>query len=264
MQDDLLKSLRSGVRGLGLPAPRDARDELPRNPGGRKWKVRDTGALKGLVWHQELGWGSIEAVAHYHTGRDSHLVDGGAESIAYTWAVRRDGQILLCNDLDRATWSQGYRGRSGDENAEFMSAMYEGLFAGEGVTDPSAGHPNEEQLLAGLILWRVCRRAWNWQADDLYGHYHFGKPSCPGRSLEAVVEAVRANRPRREYDFASVTGRQQALERLGFYSGAIDGLWGPNSKGALVRFQSDHGLAADGVWGPRTEAAVRGALDRLA
>ena len=65
---------------------------------------------------------------------------------------------MLCNDLDRAVWSQGNGGRPGDENAEFLAVMFEGFFGGPGVTDPSVGEPNDAQLLAGLALWRLPGR----------------------------------------------------------------------------------------------------------
>ena len=263
MESDVLEKLASAIKGLGVPEPLDGRGLMATNPDGKQWKSRDIGSLKGLVWHQGLGWGSVEAVAKYHTSKNSHLKEGGVESIAYTWAIRRNGQIVLCNDFSKATWSQGFRGRTGDENAEFMSVMFEGLFHGEHVTDPSAGDPNEEQFLAGLVLWRVCRNVWGWQSDDLYGHYHFGKPSCPGAALSTVIDAVRVNAPKPAYDFGKVHDRQQALKTLGYYTAEVDGQWGAMSKGALINFQADHGLAADGVWGPRTQAAMNKALREI-
>jgi peptidoglycan hydrolase-like protein with peptidoglycan-binding domain len=45
---------------------------------------------------------------------------------------------------------------------------------------------------------------------------------------------------------------QTALKNAGFYSGAIDGKIGPNSKKAIVEFQKSQGLAADGKVGPKT------------
>jgi hypothetical protein len=214
-----------------------------------------------MAWHQELGWGSVEAVARYHTGKNSHLAKGGVRSISYTFAIRRDGQIVLCNDLDRAVWSQGFKGRPGDENAEFLSVLFEGLFHGEGVTDPTAGEPNSRQMLAGLALWSVCRDLWKWKEDCLHGHFHFGKPACPGATLQTVVQAVRVNveKPAKPL-FGTVASRQEALKTLGFYKGKADGVWGPVSKGALTAFQAKAGLPADGIWGPVTEAAIR---DRL-
>lgn len=262
-EKSLLASLEAAAAALGLPSPHDGRKSLARNPAGKKWKTRQPKDLLGMAWHQELGWGSIEAVAKYHTGKDSHLAKGGVESLGYTLAIRRNGQIVLGNDLDRAPWSQGYAGRPGDENAEFLSVMFEGLFHGEGVTDPSAGEPNDAQMLAGLALWRICRRAWGWAEDGLCGHFLFGKPSCPGSTLETLVNAVRSNLPATPaYDFATVAGRQRALKDLGFLKADADGIWGPASKGALTAFQVKAGLAADGVWGPNTEAAVRKALGR--
>ena len=260
MEAKILRQLTSASRGVKLEKPHDGRAKLAVNPRGKEWKARDPEKLQGLVWHQELGWGSVEAMARYHTGKSSHLYRGGVESIAYTWAIRRDGQIVLCNDFGKAVWSQGYKGRKGDENAEFMSVMYEGFFRGPGVDDPSAGQPNYLQLLSGLVLWHTCKGAWEWSTDDLYGHFQFGKPACPGDTLQNIVEAVRVNVEQPAYDFSSVQGRQQALKDLGLYTSSIDGLWGPGSRSALIRFQSKHKLAVDGLWGPKTEAAVVRAL----
>lgn len=256
MEKDILDRIANASKGLGILEPFDGRGTLKKNPEGKKWKTRNVDALKGMVWHQELGWGSVEAVANYHTGENSHLHPGGVESIAYTFAIRRDGQILLCNDFDKAVWSQGFKGRPGDENAEFMSVMFEGLFTGPGVTDPSAGEPNFEQMLSALSLWRICKEKWGWSEGDLYGHFHFGKPACPGDTLRTVIESVRANVKEPKYDFGTTEGRQQALKDQGYYAGPVDGVWGPQSRGALIRFQQEQGLVPDGIWGPRTEEAM--------
>lgn len=262
MESTIINRLIESSKALNFPQPHDGRTDLPVNAGGKKWKTRNADQLKGLVMHQELGWGTVENVAKYHTGADSHLHQGGVESIAYTWAIRRNGQIVLCNDFDKATWSQGYKGRPGDENAEFMSVMYEGLFQGEGVTDPSAGQPNDVQMLAGLMLWHVCKTEWQWDATDLYGHFLFGKPACPGNTFQTMIEAIRVNTLKPEFDFTTVKGRQQALKQLAYYTKAVDGDWGPGSKSALVRFQAENNLVADGIWGPKTEAAMLRALKK--
>ncbi len=265
MEFQIFEKLRDIYQGLGIPAPYDGRSRLKRNPHGRKWKLRNVKKLKGMVWHQELGWGSIEAVAKYHTGKNSHLCRGGVESISYSLAIRRNGQIVLCNDLNKATWSQGYKGRVGDENAEFLGVMFEGMFAGEHVTDSSAGEPNGTQMTSALILWQVCKDLWGWKECDLYGHYLFGKPSCPGNTLRTVIEAVRVNTVQEEqpaYDFTLVKDRQRALKKLGYLSGRADGIWGPQSRGALIRFQWAVRLVPDGIWGPKTEAVVVTKLKR--
>ena len=52
---------------------------------------------------------------------------------------------------------------------------------------------------------------------------------------------------------------QQRLTALGYATGGIDGVFGPATKGALKRFQADHGLDADGIVGPATKAALAAA-----
>ncbi len=263
MELDILKRLTLINRPLKMPQPVDGRKSLAVNRDGRKWKIRKVKELKGMVWHQELGWGSVEAVARYHTSKTSHLCKGGAESIAYSFAIRRNGQIVLCNDLKKATWSQGYKGRKGDENAEFLSVMFEGMFHGVHVTDSSAGEPNDKQIIAALTLWQVAKELWGWEENDLYGHYHMGKPACPGDTLQKVIDSIRVNYTEEKpttYNFSLVKDRQQALIDLGFLKGNADGIWGPMSKGALIKCQSKLGLVADGVWGPKTASAINKSL----
>lgn len=54
--------------------------------------------------------------------------------------------------------------------------------------------------------------------------------------------------------------RQCLLAYLGFYTLAIDGIWGEKSKEATEAFQRAYGLQVDGVVGPETEKALRGAV----
>lgn len=262
MEDKILKTLQTACTATDLPMAFDGRDVLATNPNATPWKERDVGALEGMAWHQELGWGTVENVAKYHTGPKSHM--GAKESIAYTWAIRRDGQIVLCNDFAKKTWSQGYRDRVGDENAEFMSVMFEGMFRSPAVSDSAAGEPNTAQLFAGLLLWQVCRSEWKWDSQDLYGHFQFGKPSCPGNTLETIVRAVRFNIPPKpdtvSYNFNLLIDRQLALIMLGYLEGEADGIWGPMSKGSLADWQLDMGLDHDGVWGPMTERKMNEVL----
>jgi peptidoglycan hydrolase-like protein with peptidoglycan-binding domain len=57
---------------------------------------------------------------------------------------------------------------------------------------------------------------------------------------------------------------QQALNLLGYQVGGIDGVLGSQTRGALLRFQTDVGLPADGRHGPRTDAALSDLVGRLA
>ncbi len=59
---------------------------------------------------------------------------------------------------------------------------------------------------------------------------------------------------------AQVKQLQRALAQLGYKPGTVDGIFGPNTEAAVMRFQTSVKLAADGVAGPLTLAALGKAL----
>jgi hypothetical protein len=50
---------------------------------------------------------------------------------------------------------------------------------------------------------------------------------------------------------------QAALKQLGFYTGAVDGSFGPATQSAVQQFQSANGLSPDGVVGPQTLTTLK-------
>ena len=54
----------------------------------------------------------------------------------------------------------------------------------------------------------------------------------------------------------TVKNIQTKLKNLGYYTGAIDGIFGSKTKSAVVRFQSDYGLTVDGIVGTKTLSAL--------
>lgn len=246
-----------------IPNIEDLRSSLPKNPK-HAWGKRDVSKIKGVVFHQALGWSSVEDVAKYHTGPQSHLKAGGVHSISYTFAIRRNGSICLCNDLDQRVWSQGYAPRPGDENAEFMSVLFEGMFKAPGFEDPKAGEPTLEQLKSGIQLWESLRDIWGLDNSSLYGHYHFGKPACPGYTIQQLIETVRSDKQYTPItvDLSTPKSKQKALSLAG-YDIVVDGLWGSKSKATLKKFQSDHGVSETAVWNSETEAKIVEVLSNL-
>lgn len=53
---------------------------------------------------------------------------------------------------------------------------------------------------------------------------------------------------------------QALLYFLGYYKGALDGVWGNGSRKALSDFQAAYGLHVDSIFGAESEAALRGAI----
>ena len=54
---------------------------------------------------------------------------------------------------------------------------------------------------------------------------------------------------------------QQELKDVGCYTGADDGIIGPETDAAIIAFQTASGLEVDGELGPETEAALTKAVD---
>ncbi|MFV9567746.1 peptidoglycan-binding domain-containing protein [Thermoanaerobacter mathranii] len=49
---------------------------------------------------------------------------------------------------------------------------------------------------------------------------------------------------------------QMILQSLGYDPGPIDGIFGPRTKNAVMRFQRDNGLKVDGIVGPETMKVI--------
>ena len=55
---------------------------------------------------------------------------------------------------------------------------------------------------------------------------------------------------------ADVKKMQQKLKNWGYYTGAVDGIFGPKTKSAVIYFQKRNGLTPDGIVGKKTLAAL--------
>src|SRR5262245_32488920 len=91
-----------------------------------------------------------------------------------------------------------------------------------------ANYPSIVFVLGGWWYWNVgyWYPAWGY---DPYGWYSYDGPIYTGyadRAPDRIIEDV-----------------QLALQHQGYYAGSIDGLLGPQTRGALAAFQSDNGLA---------------------
>ena len=71
-----------------------------------------------------------------------------------------------------------------------------------------------------------------------------------------AVEAVETAVLRQGSTGAEVKEVQRRLKQWGYYTGAVDGIFGAGTKKAVIAFQKKNGLTADGVVGKATYAAL--------
>src|SRR3990167_6151999 len=187
--------LKPQLASLGLPEAVNGVEKRLFAPNTRapKWDTRDVTKLEGLVLHQALGNQTLEEVHVYHSGKNSHLRPGGVYSISYTWGIRKNGQIVLCNPMSAKTWSHGDASKPGDENARYVSCLVTGNFTHKSHKTASAGQPTAEQILSAILLFKAHQKAFKWPNTALLGHCDLGKPACPGELLELVTQAVRGD-----------------------------------------------------------------------
>lgn len=224
----------------------DLRGKLPVN-NNHQWKKRDSNKIQGIVLHQALGWSTLEQIAKYHTGANSHLKQGGVHSISYTIGIRRSGRICVLNDIEDKTWSQGEAGNNIDENAVYLGVVNEGLFRWKEnqstYNGQKTGEPTSAQIMANLFVWDTCAKIWNLGIKDIYGHYHLGKESCPGLTLKSTIDGIR-----NQFDFSNKSDRTDFLKLYKFKS-TLELQKAFNEK-------TGSGIDEDNLWGGQSSYAA--------
>lgn len=245
---------------MSVPKIVDYRSRVPRKVG-EKFARRRRENIKGVVFHQALGNGSVDDIARYHISPQCHISPGkGCPSICYTYFVAGDGTIYWCNDLEDITWSQGggsapIPGTKGNTN--YIGVCFQGDFSGEGHEGKQ--EPTPAQLASADALWHYLKGELSLSPDALYGHHDFGKPACPGFVLSKFIDDAK----KRSVDVESLIPRdagswQALLVKLGYDIGpaGADGVWGGKSQAGLVKFQQDNGIPATGGWNDRSARAL--------
>ena len=74
--------------------------------------------------------------------------------------------------------------------------------------------------------------------------------------LAVVAAAMASVAPAVAAQSSSVAALQVALRSTGFYTGAVDGISGPQTRDALLRFQRKHGIRATGKIGMATRCSL--------
>ncbi len=119
-------------------------------------------------------------------------------------------------------------------------------------------HGTDQPASIGTAASHGCIRMLNEDVIELYDIVPLGTEvkiigsTSTGRMLYIGVEAGE--------DIVRV---QEILQALGYYGGAIDGIYDEEVRDAVLEFQKDYGLISDGVVGPNTYEAMEKLYDTL-
>lgn len=103
----------------------------------------------------------------------------------------------------------------------------------------------------GVIAHTAQRRRWDYGVLVPGVVFYLGEDEV---KLASPPRVLRLTRPLTRG--AQVKRVQQRLADLGYAPGRPDGIYGPQTVAAVIRFQADEGLVADGEVGPATREAL--------
>ena len=213
----------------------------------RRWSVRELSRVNKIIIHQELGEGTIENVNSYHV-KPNHISPRGCPHFCYHYGIRKDGEVIQANELSNITW------HTKGQNAVSIGIMLVGNFAGPGH-ETGTSDPTPEQIQSLSELIEYLKESFKLSNQDIFGHYHFGKPACPGIIVQEWIENYRndlSDLPDAVQIEKTVREIQKRLNQLGYACGKIDGVIGIKTMTAIRKFQADNLLVVDGVVGPQT------------
>lgn len=78
-----------------------------------------------------------------------------------------------------------------------------------------------------------------------------------GSTKTVTVTVSTASSVNRTPTGPAVAELQRVMTRLGYYSGPIDGVYGPATTAGVQAMQTSLGVTSDGVYGPETHAALK-------
>jgi peptidoglycan hydrolase-like protein with peptidoglycan-binding domain len=227
------------------------------------YRRRAKSAIKNIaIHHSATSSGSAEAFARYHVNQL------GWPGIGYHYVVDKDGLISLCHDLEVVSYHVG------NSNSFTVGICMVGDFRTQSLTDA--------QRQATLDLTRSLMDQLNIPVDNVWGHIEFPEYSwkpCPSISMQTFRNWLREDGAdftespppsptyvagTRQREILSrgdqgddIRALQERLNELGFLPGRIDGIFGPQTADAVMRFQRTASISVDGIVGPETRKALR-------
>ena len=190
---------------------------------------RDVSAAEIDQWHKARGWSGI----------------------GYHKVVRLDGTIENGRDPDHDGDVEEHVGaHTRGHNARSLAVVYAGGLDKDGNPKDTRTPAQKDALLNVVEDWM---REFDLTPGNVKGHYEFANKACPCFDMDrfrAELSTETVNQ-----DELTIRQVQSALNKALRLD--EDGIMGPLTHGALVRFQKLRGLPAVGSLSSDTKAALR-------
>jgi Putative peptidoglycan binding domain len=183
------------------------------------------------------------------------MVERGLSDIAYNFVVLPNGMVMEGRGLRYRSGANG----TADGNVKYAAVMFPGDYR-TGMNTLTSAQIEAFRGLRQLVLSIAAG------AKDLKPHSFFKPTECPGQNVVSALASlgqlpspgVPPPRPilRRGSTGTAVRCMQTSLNNWGGANLAVDGVFGPVTEGAVIRFQKAHGLVVDGVVGKQTWRAL--------
>lgn len=241
----LRESLANELRAAGL--------RVTEEPGWQK-RGRSNLSPRGCMFHHTVSstrsnMPSRKIVTHGRKGVPGPL---------YNILVGRDLEVRII-----ASGKANHAGKGG--HAWLPRNLGNPYSVGIGVEHAGTGAEawNPKMLDTVAIITRVVNRHIGASLDRVMGHKEYtSRKSDPYRiDMNEFRRLVRSEGVFMQLQKGALCSRvvllQRQLQRMGVYSGPMDGDFGPGTEDAVKKFQASRGLVADGIVGEET----RGGLD---
>jgi hypothetical protein len=214
----------------------DERANMPKGPGA--WPRVKSSDRVGMVIHQNgsANFKRFKDTAAYHVSKDNHISPGrGMPTTVYDVMIPDDDKParVTAEFLDRK-YSQA-AANPGDENRHLLAVLVMGGYRGPGYKG-YAEAPSAHQMHQLEVVTHWMQHTFGFGNEGLFGHFHFGKASCPGYWGMAWLEAKRSTvvglESIKDWQNALLKWNPKALPKY-----RADGDWGGESKYWLSEFQ---------------------------
>jgi hypothetical protein len=171
--------------------------DMPWNKNGKRWKkdVNYKKDIDTIIVHQSASGSKddLDGINLYQITGPNHLGPEGAPHICYDYGICKNGEICQLNAPEDVLWSNvggNLKGIAVVIVGNFTAHDHEGNLLYQGTDEPTAA---QIRSLKNLIHW-LCRESdFHTMLDfsRVYGHTDFGKLTCPGDTLNALVTDIR-------------------------------------------------------------------------